>query len=286
MTVALISPVLPAQDAAPVAMTVNEIGPATVGVPLTTPVVGEMLKPDAGNPVAVQTNVELFMPLATKACENGVPTTGLLIVVGVTVRVGQVTLMVAGWVTVLAVLVADSVIGNVPVAVGVPLKLIVPAGLDATLTPAGNAPTVWVMTGSGTPEAVALKAAVLPAVRLYGPNDVKLGACNTLTVSVWFAVPATLVATRLHDAVPVAVAVPETVAAPRFNVSPAGSAQPPGLVSVAAGMPVVTMLNVCAAPTTKFTLFALVNVGVLAMVMVTVCVAAGETMLLAVSGQL
>ena len=94
--VALISPVLPAHAAAPVAMTVNEIGPATVGVPLTTPVVAEMLKPDAGNPVAVQTNVELFMPLAAKACENGVPTTGLLIVVGVTVRVGQVTLMVAG----------------------------------------------------------------------------------------------------------------------------------------------------------------------------------------------
>ena len=180
---ALIKPVLPPHAAAPVAATVNEIGPATVGVPLTTPVVAEMLKPTAGNPVAVQTNVELFMPLAAKACENGVPTTGLLTVVGVTVSVGQVTLMDAACVTVLAVLVADSVIGNVPVALGVPPKLIVPAGFDPTVMPAGNAPAVWVITGSGTPVAVALNAAVLPAVRLYGPNAAKLGACNTLTVS-------------------------------------------------------------------------------------------------------
>ena len=90
----------------------------------------------------------------------------------------------------------------------------------------------------------------------------------------------------MHDTLPVAVAVPETVAAPRLKLRPAGSAQPPGLVSVAAGMPVVTMLNVCAVPTTKLTLLGLVNVGVLAMVMVTVCVAAGEMLLLAVSGQL
>ena len=81
-------------------------------------------------------------------------------------------------------MVADSVIGNVPVAVGVPPKLIVPAGFVPTVMPAGNAPAVCVITGSGTPEAVALNAAVLPAVKLYGPNDMKLGACNTLTVSV------------------------------------------------------------------------------------------------------
>ena len=152
---------------------------------------------------------------------------------------------------------AVNVIGKVPLAVGVPLRIPVAV---SNPTPPGNAP-VSLNVGAGNPVAVTVNVPALPTTNVVLFRLVMAGACLTVSVKLCVAFGLTpFCAVNVSGYVPLvpAAGVPLNNP-PVVNVTPAGSA--PVSLKVGAGDPVAVAVNVPELPTTKFALFKLVNCG-------------------------
>src|ERR1017187_8253309 len=147
---------------------------------------------------------------------------------------------------------AVNVMGNVPLAVGVPLKT--PA---LKVTPAGSAPDS-VIVGAGNPVAVTVNDPAAPSVNVVLLALVMAGACLMVSVKFCTALGKTpFDAVNVIGNVPLAVGVP--LKTPALKVTPLGSA--PDSVMVGAGDPTAVTVNEPGAPWVTVGLLALVMTG-------------------------
>jgi hypothetical protein len=227
------------------------------GVPLSAPDVLNVTP--AGN-VPVLLNVGAGDPVAVTVNDPGVPTVNdVLFVLVIAGGVGgpftvRVKFCVALGVTPFC---AVNVIGKLPLAVGVPLKI--PLAVS-NATPPGNAP-VSLNVGAGDPVTVTVNVPALPTKNVVLFKLVIAGACLTVSVKLCVAFGLTpFCAVNVSGYVPLAPAAGVPLSTPPVvNVTPAGSA--PVSLNVGAGDPVAVAVNVPRLPTTKFALFELVNCG-------------------------
>jgi hypothetical protein len=138
---------------------------------------------------------------------------------------------------------AVKVMGNTPLALGVPLKV---AALN--VTPLGSAPAS-VILGAGVPVAVTVNEPAVPSVKVVLLALVMAGACAagafTVNVKSWVALGETpFDAVKTMGNVPLVVGVPLKTSA--LNVTPPGSA--PDSVMLGAGLPVAVTVNEPAVP--------------------------------------
>jgi len=168
---------------------------------------------------------------------------------------------------------------KLPATVGVPLSRPVVA---LSVTPVGRVP-VSLNVGAGKPEAVTVNDPAVPTVNVMLLALVMAGAWFTVSVKACVAFGATpFAAVKVMGYVPpvFAAGVPLSTPVETLNVTPLGSV--PLSLRVGAGKPEAVTVNVPAVPTVNVVLAALVMVGAWFTVRVKLCVAFGETPLLAV----
>ena len=149
--------------------------------------------------------------------------------------VGHLTVRVKAWAAVPEPLVAVMVKVVAPAALGIPQIRALPLPRAVKATPAGSEP-VLPRVGSGYPVAVTVKSNNVPCVTVAELALVIFGACPTVRVKIWVAVPVPFLAVMVNVDTPPAVGVPEIAALPLpllVKVSPAGS--DPASVSAGAG---------------------------------------------------
>ncbi len=236
-----------AEPATFVAVTVKLYGPAVVGVPEMTPVVGFNVSP-AGIVPEVTANVGAGLPVAVSGVDTGV----------FTVRAGMDPLMVGA--TVAAAMVPLKVFEAVPAMfVAVTVKLYGPAvvGVPAMTpvvgfkeSPTGSEPAVTAKVGAGLPVALSVVDAGAPTVRA-GMDPLMVGATGagaTVPLKVFEAEPAMFVAVTVNQNGPPVVGVPEMTPVVGFNVNPVGSS-PAVTAKVGAGLPLPMSVVDAGAPT-------------------------------------
>ena len=146
--------------------------------------------------------------------------------------------------------------GNVPLAVGVPL--ITPVAV-LNVTAPGNDPDSE-SDGTGKPVTTTVKVPAEPTVKVMLFALVMAAAWFTVSVKLCVAsAPTPLCAVNEMGKVPVAVGVPLNTPVAVLNVTPAGRA--PDSLRVGVGEPVAMTVKVPAVPAVNVALFALVIAG-------------------------
>ncbi len=229
--------------------------PLAVGVPLRAPVAVLNKTPDGNAPVSA--SVGTGYPVAVILNNSNIPKLNvelLALVIAATWFTVRVKLCVASPPTPLWVV---NVIGKMPLAVGVPLRIPV-AVLNKT--PVGNGP-VSASVGAGEPVAVTLNDPNAPKINVVLLALLIAAAWFTARVKLCVASPPTpLWAVNVIGKLPLAVGVPLKIPVAVLNKTPVGIA--PVSDSVGAGNPVAMTLNDPNAPNVNVVLLAVVIAAV------------------------